>query len=99
MLLKVSAQMVAGEATYALLSVCSTSAFITQTGSRCGFPGAGGVTHLCLAVELSTDDWDLTDHITTEKISHTVGENKTRHCRKFCCLHKAQPACADPSSQ
>jgi hypothetical protein len=53
-----------------------------QTGGGCGFPGAAG--------ELSIDDWDPINRITTEKVSHITEDGKTRHNRKFQCLHKTQ---------
>jgi hypothetical protein len=43
-----------------------------------------------LAQELSSDDWDLIDRLSTEKVSRTADEVRTRHCRKFQHLQQAQ---------
>jgi hypothetical protein len=54
--------------------------------------------HLRLAQDLSADDWDLFDPITTEKVVCTADDVRARHCRKFQHLHKDHhphglPAC------
>jgi hypothetical protein len=46
--------------------------------------------HLCLAWDLSSDDWDLIDHITIDKVSRLAEDGKAKHCRKFQRLHKTQ---------
>jgi hypothetical protein len=43
-----------------------------------------------LAQDLSTDDRDLIDRITTEKVLRVVDDIRSSHCRKFQYLHKAQ---------
>jgi hypothetical protein len=46
--------------------------------------------HLHLAGEPSIDDWDLIDRTATEKVSYVAEDSKSRHCKEFQCLHKAQ---------
>jgi hypothetical protein len=55
--------------------------------------------HLHLAWELSIDDWDLIDCTATEKVSHVAEDSKTRHCREFQCLNKAQHPPILPNSR
>jgi hypothetical protein len=46
--------------------------------------------YLYLAGDLSTDEWDLIDHIMTEKVSSITEDRKAKHCKRFQRLHKAQ---------
>jgi hypothetical protein len=46
--------------------------------------------HLRLAQDMSADDWDLIDGITTEKVLRTVDDVTAWHCKKFQHLHEAQ---------
>jgi hypothetical protein len=43
-----------------------------------------------LAQNLSADDYDLIDRITTEKVLLIADDVRARYCRKFQHLHKAQ---------
>jgi hypothetical protein len=45
--------------------------------------------HLHLAQDLSADDWDLIEQLTTEKTSHVADKGEGRHFRKFQLLHEA----------